>query len=380
MFECKKCGKKCFSFLSLANHIHSKHIITSKMYYDEYLKKENEGICLQCGESTIFGSIKKGYRKFCSRKCMSNSKEIREKTKKTNLERTGFENPSQVEEYKNQKVKTCLKNSGYKYSFENPDVSIKFKINHWTKCKSRLEKFLKTKLKLFFCTRIKNFMKQNSLNFLDCKYKGCYHKHKWKCLNCNLDFTQTWNSLQQGYKCPNCFSRRKSKQEKELLQFVKSLTSDLIFENSKSVLENKKNHRKDLEIDIYISNLKLAFEFNGLYWHSEKNGKSSEYHLIKTLKCFDLGIRLIHIFEDEWNVNKKSMKALLEKIVKEDWDLLPNHDFESICLNRRFCKSPKYYKKLDFKVEILNPRLYANKDKFKVWDCGFLILTKNFDD
>jgi hypothetical protein len=36
-----------------------------------------------------------------------------------------------------------------------------------------------------------------------------------------------------------------------------------------------------LEIDIYLPELKLGFEFNGLYWHSNKF-KEKNYHLNKT--------------------------------------------------------------------------------------------------
>jgi hypothetical protein len=55
-----------------------------------------------------------------------------------------------------------------------------------------------------------------------------------------------------------------------------------------------------LEIDIYLPHLKLGFEFNGLYWHSEEY-KEKSYHLEKTKYFNEKDIRIIHIWEDDWD-------------------------------------------------------------------------------
>lgn len=66
------------------------------------------------------------------------------------------------------------------------------------------------------------------------------------------------------------------------------------------------------ELDIYIPEKKLAVEFNGSYWHGD-NLKESTYHQKKSRACIDKGIRLIHIFEYEWNdeVTREKLKGLL---------------------------------------------------------------------
>ena len=58
-------------------------------------------------------------------------------------------------------------------------------------------------------------------------------------------------------------------------------------------------------MDIVIPELKLAIEFNGIYWHSAQF-KDSKYHLNKTIACESKGYRLIHIFEHEW-INKQDI-------------------------------------------------------------------------
>lgn len=65
------------------------------------------------------------------------------------------------------------------------------------------------------------------------------------------------------------------------------------------VLRRCKNIINPQELDIYIPEMKIAFEFNGDYWHSDEL-KDSEYHQKKTITCAKKGIRLVHIFEHEW--------------------------------------------------------------------------------
>ena len=89
-----------------------------------------------------------------------------------------------------------------------------------------------------------------------------------------------------------------SNEEKEVLEFVLSNFNDVVKYNDRTILNGK-------ELDIYIPSKKVAIEFDGLYYHSELF-VDKNYHLNKTLECEKQGIRLIHIFEDEW-INKKEI-------------------------------------------------------------------------
>lgn len=66
----------------------------------------------------------------------------------------------------------------------------------------------------------------------------------------------------------------------------------------------------DLELDGYCEELGLAFEYCGLYWHSERF-KKPYYHRYKYEQCRDKGIRLITIFEDEWINRQTQMKQFI---------------------------------------------------------------------
>lgn len=78
--------------------------------------------------------------------------------------------------------------------------------------------------------------------------------------------------------------------ENELKAFIEQYTE---------VIEHDRILVKPKEIDLVIPKIKLAIEYNGLFWHSEQQGKASNYHVDKTDKCEEQGYQLLHIFENE---------------------------------------------------------------------------------
>jgi len=91
-----------------------------------------------------------------------------------------------------------------------------------------------------------------------------------------------------------------SKPERELKEWLMEI----------GILDIKKIRIGGMELDIYLESLKIGIEMNGLYWHSEAH-KSKDYHLNKTNHFNKLGIRVIHIFHNEWNLKKDQVKSYL---------------------------------------------------------------------
>jgi len=57
--------------------------------------------------------------------------------------------------------------------------------------------------------------------------------------------------------------------------------------------------------------LNLGFEFNGLYWHSDKF-KDKWYHINKTNYFKERGIRIIHIWEDDWVFKNEIIRSQIK--------------------------------------------------------------------
>lgn len=93
-----------------------------------------------------------------------------------------------------------------------------------------------------------------------------------------------------------------SKKELEVLDFCNSISNNSF----------QKNHDliPGFELDGYSEKYKLAFEFCGLYWHNETK-KQKHIHYLKWKKCKEQNIKLITIFEDEWDNKKEQVKSFL---------------------------------------------------------------------
>lgn len=99
------------------------------------------------------------------------------------------------------------------------------------------------------------------------KYKNTSRKLMFKC-NCGKSF---FTSL-FGYcfdnkvKCDSCTIKSTSLEELNLRKIVSQYVKNDLIYNDRSILSNK-------EIDLYIPALKIGFEYNGNYWHSEERLK-----------------------------------------------------------------------------------------------------------
>lgn len=122
-----------------------------------------------------------------------------------------------------------------------------------------------------------------------------------RCITCGHTFVLTLQYLDAcrlpSVTCQHC-KPRTSIIEQELQRFVSGLCSDTAF-NDRTVLGGK-------ELDVYVPSKGLAFEMNGLYWHSELNRGDPHHMLWKQQHARTKGVQVIHIFEDEW-VHRRSI-------------------------------------------------------------------------
>ena len=145
------------------------------------------------------------------------------------------------------------------------------------------------------------------------------NKYICKCLNINCDACE-----KKQFELPSPIFRRRKNQgielcpilnpilvsdgtsdiENDIYLYIKSIYSGKIIQNDRSILNGK-------EIDIYLPEMNLAIEFNGLYWHSEVY-KDKMYHQEKTILCENKGIQLIHIWEDDWLDKKDIVKDIIQ--------------------------------------------------------------------
>jgi very-short-patch-repair endonuclease len=156
-------------------------------------------------------------------------------------------------------------------------------------------------------------------------------RYKIQCNVCMGIFEQTHQAY---FRCFTCFPKIRSKYEEEIVQELKNIDANInIIRNSRKLLNS------GLEIDFYLPEYKLAIEFDGLYFHSEhQGGKYPNYHLQKTQECNNIGIELLHIFEDEW-INKKEI--LISRIAQRLYKFNGTRIFARQCIIKELSKQPK---------------------------------------
>jgi len=170
------------------------------------------------------------------------------------------------------------------------------------------------------CERERNRIKRRKTTFSKLKeqlpdikfleeYKDRHTNLLVKCSKCgHVFYRNCWNGshVRTDKICPGCYGERyRSKEENEVCDFLRQNNYDIVC-NSKNLIGKGK------EIDIYIPSNKLAIEYNGVKWHSEKfGGKNKNYHNIKLDLANKAGIKLLQIQSNEWLYKKEIVQSII---------------------------------------------------------------------
>lgn len=258
-----------------------------------------------------FNNLEKGYNKFCSSNCKA-AWAYRKETIKLNGSKLGMANKHAQEKAKNTLgVSNPGKLPNHKEKMEKTSLK-KYGVTNYSKTKESKDKIKSTLRKKF------NVENSSQKHFTD---------EIWNYLNSKDNLQQIYNTfgLVNGakhigiyygtfaryLKKHNIFFEGRSTYENILCKLFQSWNIDYKL-SDRTVLGNKQ------ELDFYFKEYNLAIEFNSLLFHSEIFGnKDKNYHLNKSKICQEKGIKLIHIFEDEW-INKQD---IVINRLKHEFDL-----------------------------------------------------------
>jgi hypothetical protein len=271
-------------------------------------------ICPNCNNKLKFRNLTVGYRKFCSKKCsaeythkdllIKNNRiknmlkcnydtDIRKSmTKKANNTKNSFSTDKQ-NNINNKRKKSVTEKYGVEIISQNKDIAKKIKKNiKITKQNNR---------DINFTNRI------NKLGYtlIKCDIDDL----KIKCEQCGHDFDIHRSLFNQRNRfnitiCTICnpINNHISDFQNQITQYISSIYND-------DVLINKKFGK--YEIDIFLPKLKIGFECNGLWWHSEIY-REKEYHINKINYFKNQNIELINIWEDWWKIKNNIIKSIID--------------------------------------------------------------------
>ena len=268
-------------------------------------------ICPVCGNSF---KVRKKHKKICcSEECRLKYVEIYKeeinKKKSESIRKTFSKKTSEEKKIERDKArKTCLERYG-KENFSQTDEGRKLCSENMKHNKKIWDEKYKNEVLI---PKYRQICEEDNLeliefrNSFDCdvKCKKCGNVFNVKVLGYLTDVT-TKNLCRECHPI-EFFNGGPTNFEIEFYTFLNELG-----------VTYKKNCRSIInpnEIDFYLPDYNIGFELDGLYWHSEIY-KDENYHLEKTEKCLEKGIRLIHIFEDEWIYKQDIVKSRIKNIL-----------------------------------------------------------------
>jgi len=307
--ECDVCGKiKETQYRHYLRNINNKGFYTCSLSCSQVkiklTKLENHG-------DENYSGIEKR-KETCLEKYNDENYKNVEKRIETNLEKYGVEHVIQNEEIQEKRKEAWIKKYGVDHPMKVKEIQEKRKetnfIRHNNKNYNNIIQTLKT-------IKVKNLIsvsKKFDINAIDYDNKI----FKVKCNKCNNIYETNYDliskrSVYGNEQCTICnkIGVHYSNREKQLYDFITENYSGIIIGNSRKIIN-------PFEIDIYLPELKIAYEFNGLYWHSETY-RDKSYHKMKYDLCEEKGIQLIHVWEDDWNYKQEIVKSMiLNKIGK----------------------------------------------------------------
>ena len=271
------------------------------------IRFENDlvGICFDMWEkrvcpicNTVFYARKKYEKITCSSECYKKYVEINkdEINKKRSASLKLSNSKKSIEEKRNELAKarkTCIERYGVDMYQKTDEyrkyMSERFKEKDW----SNRSKLINEKL----LPKYKTICDGDNLELLEFRNRfDCTVKCK-KCGNIfDIHVLGYLTDKTNHNLCRHCYPNVNSTSETKPIKFIE----DILTEYGVQYIKNDRKLIAPYEIDIYIPEMKIGFEVNGNYWHSEFScGKGKEYHLDKTKKAYEQGIKLIQIFEDE---------------------------------------------------------------------------------
>lgn len=274
-----------------------------------------------CGNKLSFLTFSRGYSNFCSTKCSSSHNDTITKTEQTRydkygirelskinsskktevfIEKYGVEHPMQNDDVKNRRSETLTsKYGGVGFASKEINQKIedtmvkKYGVPRNNHSSVLIEQYVKNSLEREFNKRVEQYSNFHIHRQVD-EYEGQSQFHLMTCRRCGTQIER--NFMHGGPKCPKCdIGVGSSIAERQLRDIVKSfLPEDSVVITGAKIFDNPQ-----LSVDVYVPHLKIAFEFNGLYWHSTKF-KDKWYHHDKTEQLREKGIKLFHVFEDDF--------------------------------------------------------------------------------
>lgn len=346
---CKECGQ-----LAVLNKHVRKHGLTTEEYYRKWLMKPGEGFCKTCGKPTRFcGLTAKCFQPYCSNKCHNTDSEYlfkrslarKNKTPKEKAEirekQIAAWKKSMGDDWAHQMAQhgfeTYKRKTGYDTPWQNPEVRRKCEESWGGKAPAindSVKTILSEKAKIQMAA-VHDFCVKRDFENMHAKCKDIinYDGNKWtyKCPECNNETIVGYKAMATAEKisdfshlCKHCHSTvGHSFKEHALYELVKSFYDGPIIEGDRKELNGK-------ELDVWLPEIRVGFEFDGVFWHADKRFFAADDFVIgsvtaqmiwdadnaKNELCKEKNITLFRVLENDWDKDYINTTQKIREVIK----------------------------------------------------------------
>jgi len=236
---------------------------------------------------------------------------------KTCIEKYGVDNPLKNKDIFDKAKKTLFEKTGYEYNFKNPEKQKQIQ-EKWAKINPNNQKtYLRTKEDII----------KDRTDLLEKKFPDHSHiilnpelfTEQLKLYGCGGLSTIIGCCSSSIYKWIKKYNLKEFQNKPSYYeQVLENIFTDFdikVVRNSFKIIPPK-------QIDIYLPELKIGIEFCGLRWHGERVGRGENYHLNKMNLANQQDIRLIQIFQDEWDKNPNIVRSILINMIGKSKNII----------------------------------------------------------
>lgn len=340
--ECAFCGEK---FTTTTKHTK----FCSNVHYKD---------CVVCNEKFVVKDLHRP-SETCSQSCgskLSHNESSAKKRIENSIKKHGVEHPFQAKEVK-AKIKNSLDNSENDTRFGSKKMKNIIKEKYGVENVSQLEEVQKAKEKTYYekygvlnpaAMQINNYKEWNDFQkFVEGK--------NWDCLELADFFNTSVGTIRQkAYKTQTESLIKGFHEYSEPELKIKKILESFGLKESIDFTPHNRQLIKPLEVDFYIPSLNLAIEVSPTFthnskltWSSEDGGLPMDYHQNKYLKCKEIGVDLITIFD--WHKEERLKSILVSKLRKnlETYKYKENIDiknmYEFLGLEHQTYSNKKYH-------------------------------------
>lgn len=264
--KCKICNRKFENIKYLMYDIQFLHKMKYREYYDKFIKRKREGVCKNrgCKNKTKFISFRLGYRDYCSSGCYFSDPRSRkifsekisqvmksEEYKERMRQKYGVDYQVLTKRFREKKKQTMLNKYGVESAMQVPAI------------KEKQKQTLFKKYGVYHPSQFEQFKEKRRQTCLKKYGVDSYFK------------TDEWRSFMKNGQSPYILSfiKTPSKGEVRLREIVKGLFPTS--EHTYKIL--------NYAVDVAIVECKIVVEYDGSYWHRDKEYDDKRQKEIETL-------------------------------------------------------------------------------------------------